>query len=175
MKVFQDDLALYMMGLHRIFVIVRSQIRHPACERVIAATAGHLARMLDTGVLGLQAFFDEIKALGGEDEYLGHNLSNALHFTRGDYTTDNQEEIERYLPLLRDAVAEIHRLLTLQLYDRAYDLVDAIHFLPEVLLISKRLDTRTWWDHQINLYHEKWGNDLLAEYEKVLVERPERF
>lgn len=96
--------------------------------------------------------------------------------------TDNQEEIDKYLPILKKVNEKIIDLINKRDFKKAYDLVDAFHFLPEVLIKKGKLRELDFWEMYIHTYrtmHKDFDflkneeskifqtNDFAQENEKV--------
>lgn len=59
-------------------------------------------------------------------------------------------------------------LLENQQYDRAYDLADAVHCLPEIIADNNFSITKSYWKININFYRKKWDKTFLKEEQKIL-------
>lgn len=55
-----------------------------------------------------------------------------------------------------------------QQYDRAYDLADAVHCLPEIIADNGFSVPKSYWKINIGGYRKKWDKDFLKAEEKLL-------
>ncbi len=158
-----------MLGIQRIFIIIRSQIKNPYNINLLEEVSKYCLALKDEHAIGFEAFKTEIiKTVKDNIETKGF-LENALKIDHISFITDNLSEINRYLPVLSDSALEICEQLRYKNYDRAYDLVDVIHCLPEAIISKKQWNAEVFWSIYIKSYREKWNNDFLGIKEKELI------
>lgn len=75
------------------------------------------------------------------------------------------EELDRFSSALDEALKELELLLGDGEYERAYDLVDAIHMMPEIIADYGTLNDSFWQVH-IAPYRNRWNRNFLVEQQK---------
>ena len=68
--------------------------------------------------------------------------------------------------IIGSALAEAERLINEGSFDNAYDLVDAVHCLPEISECPNR-DKKAYW-RRIEKYHKKWGAFFMGFKKEIL-------
>ena len=68
--------------------------------------------------------------------------------------------------IIGSALAEVERLINEGSFDNAYDLVDAVHCLPEISECPNR-DMKAYW-RRIEKYHKKWGAFFMGFKKEIL-------
>lgn len=53
-------------------------------------------------------------------------------------------------------------------FEHAYDLVDSVHCLPEIIVENNFCVPKTYWKTYIVPYRCKWDKEFLKEYQKQL-------
>ena len=56
-------------------------------------------------------------------------------------------------------------------YDKAYDLVDAIHCLPDIIAENKFTITKSYWKTHIRYYRNKWDKEFLLCEQKLYMKQ----
>lgn len=163
--------ACFLVSLQRILVFIRSQIKISFNEHLITIINNYLLELNNDYEINFLIFKGRILNLVEKENDFRDFFHGALELERSNFDTDNMDEINRYLPVIRDAVLELERCLKKSNYDRAYDLVDAIHGLPEAILNKKKWKARKYWKIYIKPYREKWDNDFLKGREKELFKK----
>jgi hypothetical protein len=114
-------------------------------------------------------FKDDILNIGSLDNDAKTFLKSALNFDTTSVNTDNVDEIRRYLPIISETISEICKQININNLNNAYDLIDAIHCLPEALLEKKVWNPKDYWDIYINAYRKKWNSQFLSNEEHELL------
>ena len=163
------NVSCFMLGFQRIFINIRSQIRNPYNISLLEQVSKYCLKLKDEDAIEFELFRIEIYGNVSSDLETYEFLENALKMDCISYVTDNLGEISRYLSVLSDAALEICALLRQENFERAYDLVDAIHCLPEAIMSKKQWNSKAFWKIYIKPYREKWDNNFLSIQEKQLV------
>lgn len=71
-----------------------------------------------------------------------------------------------YLLLIK-LCSKLQLLLEGKKIERAYDLVDCIHCLPEILADNNFLIPKSYWKSYVKLYRKKWDKEFLLSEERM--------
>lgn len=164
----ENSIGCLLESLHRIFILVRFKIN----QQYSIGIMENIQKILDKNILDYEILKKKILNMKGLDEYSRDYLDNALNTIKERYT-DNYEEINKYTPVIKEAVVAIVNFLKERQIERAYDLIDAIHCLPVMLLDKKGWRPNGFWRHYINPYRAKWDKYFLVDQEKKI--RKKRF
>lgn len=77
---------------------------------------------------------------------------------------DSEELLHK---IIGSALAEAERLINEGSFENAYDLVDAVHCLPEIAECPDR-DMKAYWRSHIKRYHKKWGAFFMGFKKEIL-------
>ena len=160
-----------MLGFQRIFIFIRSHIRSPHNISLLEEISKYCLVLKDGREIEYEAFKEEIIRIVEDDVESKEFLENALKIDYISVATDNLSEIISYLSVLSEAILEICSLLRDESFDRAFDLVDAIHCLPEAIMCKKQWNSKLFWKIYIKPYREKWDKSFLSLLEKELAKR----
>ena len=80
---------------------------------------------------------------------------------------DNLKNSSIYAVLI-SACKRLLKTLSEKNYEEAYDLVDCIHCLPEIIADNRFEITKTFWNANIKEYRHKWDKDFLVVEQKAL-------
>ena len=58
--------------------------------------------------------------------------------------------------------------LTKKDFDKAYDLVDSFHCLPEIIADNNFTIPKSFWKTFVKDYRSKWDNDFLRKEQRLL-------
>ena len=163
------NISCFMLGFQRIFIIIRSQIRSHYNISLLEQVSKYCLKLKDEEAIEFEIFRNEIFRILNDNLETNEFLENALKIDCISYVTDNLGEINRYLSVLNDTALEICTLLRHENFDRAYDLVDAIHCLPEAIMSKKQWNSKAFWKIYIRPYRKKWDNSFLSIQEKQLL------
>ena len=141
------------------FVVIRSKIRYEL-NGVI------LSEIIQVLKLGSQALEDNqirkaiasIENLDQERWYFVYH--NNLYVNR--WLLKN----EQIYQLLIKVCDTLKQLLEEKKYERAYDLVDTIHCLPDIIAENHFLVTKSYWKTYVESYRKKWDKLFLKREEK---------
>ncbi len=164
------NITFFLLGFQRIFIHIRSQIQRPYNINLLEKISRY-ALLLNESDIGYDMFKAEILKIADTDAQLEEFFKTALNNFNISFETDNLQEIRSYLYVISDTSAEICMQLDNGNLDRAWDLVDAIHCLPEALLSKKDWNPKSFWDTYIRPYREKWDGNFLNVREKELENR----
>lgn len=87
-----------------------------------------------------------------------NNVYVKHHFLKSDYI---------YF-LLIDLCEQLKTFINQNNYEKAYDLADCIHCLPEILADNGFAIPTTYWKAYIKKYRKKWDKGFLKKYEKII-------
>lgn len=163
------NVSCFMLGFQRIFINIRSQIRSPYNISLLEQVSKYCLKLKDEDAIEFEIFRNEIFRIMSDNLETNEFFENALKIDCISYITDNLGEINCYLSVISDTALEICTLLRHESFDRAYDLVDAIHCLPEAIMSKKQWNSKVFWKIYIKPYREKWDNSFLCIQEKQLV------
>lgn len=77
-------------------------------------------------------------------------------------TLMNTDKDDVFFKIILIAANQIEYLINIENFEQAYDLIDAIHCLPEILMTADR-DMGSYWDLYILKYQHKWNTNLFDE------------
>lgn len=154
----------FLIKQKNIFMIIRSEIKKPYNSEMLKITQKYVEVSMFDRFSELPSYSNEILQielpidirqtldylLNEEDELMSNNIS----------------EIKKYLPIIFETVSQAHNLLNDCNYERAYDLIDSIHCLPEALIDVKKWNARSFWKNYIDGYRKKWDKTFLLDVEK---------
>lgn len=162
-------ISCFMLGITRIFIIIRSQIKNTYNVSILGEVCKYCLMLKYSGAIEFDKFRDTIIKIVKNDAEMCEYLENALKMNNIDVVTDNESEIFRYLPVISDSALEICNLLRDKKFDNAYDLIDAIHCLPEAIINKSQWSPKEFWEIYIHPYREKWDNNFLSRKELELI------
>ena len=160
------NVTCFMLGFQRIFIVIRSSIKNPYNIGLLEKISKYCLLLKEGHATKFETFKSEIIEVVKEYEETKKLLENALKVCEISFITNNLCEINRYLSIISETALEACRQLIQKNFDRAYDLVDAIHCLPEALISKKQWKPKTYWKIYIRPYREKWDKQFLMDYEK---------
>lgn len=70
--------------------------------------------------------------------------------------------------ILSTACEELIQLLKDKKYERAYDLVDCIHCLPDIIADNNFTITKSYWKTNLHCYRKNWNNNFLKIEQKSI-------
>ena len=158
-----------MLGFQRIFIFIRSQIRSSYNVSLLEKINTYSLLLIGKSEIRFDMFKIETISIVNGDTEIEDFFNKALNVDCSNYSINNLKEIMRYLYVLSDTALEICKQLKEGQFERAYDLVDAIHCLPEAILTKKNWNSKVFWNTYIRPYREKWDSDFLNIREKELV------
>lgn len=164
----KKNLTFFLLGFQRIFIHIRSQIQNPYNIGLLKKISEYSLTLIKSDI-EYDIFKTEINKIVNSDAQLEELFKMALNNINISFETDNLQEIKGYLYVLSDTSLEICIQLNAGYFDRAYDLVDAIHCLPEAILSKKNWNTKVFWNTYIKPYRERWDMNFLGSREKELV------
>ena len=68
--------------------------------------------------------------------------------------------------LLIASFQHLANMLTHNQFEQAYDLIDCIHCLPEIIADNHFTIPRAFWKHYVTHYRKKWDKSFLKKYQK---------
>ena len=164
-----NNLINFLIGTQRILIFVRSDIAKPINAIILKVILKFISSYLLLNTVDFESFKSEIISIHDLDKDVLEFLLNALSTNNINIKTDNFIEINKYMYVMKDSIIEICTHIDQGNTDRAYDLVDAIHCLPEALLNKKQWNSKRYWETYINTYRRKWDETFLRDKEKELV------
>lgn len=163
------NISRFMLGFQRIFILIRSQIIGPYNISLLEKISKYSLKLKEESAIQFEMFKAEILKIVNENTEMRGFLENALNIEYISFVTDNLSEINGYLSVISDTALEICKHLKHDNFDRAYDLVDAIHCLPEAIMSKKHWNSKAFWKTYFMPYRKKWDNNFLSIKEKELV------
>lgn len=157
-----------LLGLHRIFVLMRSNIRNPNNNVILEKINNQMSDGIRNKVFDFELFKNSLLEIVKNDAEYNDFLMQALNIDCENQNTDNLDEIFKYLPVLSDMISEIMECINKEKYEIAFDLIDAVHCLPESLIEKSNWDSQSYWNHYVKPYREKWNNEFLNNREAEL-------
>jgi len=130
----------FLVNLFRICIFIRSDIKRFKNEEIL-----------------------EIVLKSWNDKIILSEIVNELPLvnTQKDFDIYVDYVLEKFL---LHAFERLKTLLKNKLYEEAYDLVDAIHGLPELLLRQEIKHMRDFWNVYIEPMRRKWGDCYFQEF-----------
>lgn len=157
------NISYFLGSLYQILVLVRFKISEQYSFIILKTIQKLLNNTLDYELLK-----NNILKIEELDEYSRDYLNNVLNTIEKNKNINNKNEIDKYIPILRESINTVIYFLEKGQIERAYDLIDAIHCLPIMLLEKKRWRPSGFWKNYINPYREKWDKDFLCNEEKKI-------
>jgi hypothetical protein len=144
-----------LFNIHQVLgLVIRPDIRNPSNARVVRAILDELS---DDGSLEKTGLNKRLSMIPGVDNALKVYIANTLV----DASVDGTVGL-KYLSVLVTALKEVEHLLVEGDFERAYDLVDAIHIMPEIIVRYGSLN-RAYWKTHIGPYRDKWDKGFLVD------------
>ena len=112
-------------------IFVRSDIAKPINTIILKVILKFISSYLLLNTVDFESFKSEIISIHDLDKDVLEFLLNALSTNNINIKTDNFIEINKYMYVMKDSIIEICTHIDQGNTDRAYDLVDAIHCLPD--------------------------------------------
>ncbi len=166
------DLTKLLVSISRIFILIRFKINEPYNTMLLLFVRNFiLGKNYDFGAFKKE-FEESIKLcdyFGLISIYEKDTFISVLKSFDFDKATDNVDEINKYFPIITECITEICFHISERNFDRAYDLIDVIHCLPEALLYKKKWNPRAYWRNYITRYRNKWDKNFLQKCEKEVV------
>lgn len=105
-------------------------------------------------------------ALGQNDMNLTERCAESIRQSREVLSSiDSASDLNK---IMSDAINELEKLLAEKQYEKAYDLSDVIHALPEIYC-SKEKDMASYWNDFICPYSLKWNDNYFSEYREMIL------
>lgn len=169
----EKNIACFMMSLSEILTTVRFDIKLQYNTQILMLVKKYLDIIIHQKqefdfTLFKQEINQLIQQINISDDLIGlYTYSINAERVKNAFT-NNFAEINKYIPLISNVITEICMLLKENKFERAYDLIDSIHCLPEALLHKRKWNPRSFWNNYIKPYRLKWNNNFLVQEEKVL-------
>ena len=136
------------MNLYRSFVFIRNDIKRYRNKELVSF------------------LLDSLK--GDFDIEVANSLD--IDFLLDDHENSNIIYVPEYLKkALLYALTKLTHLLSDMAYDEAYDLVDAIHVLPELIIHGKLQNLDDFWNTFIKPMRNKWNSIYFQEFEGFFI------
>lgn len=165
----KQDITNFLIGINRIFVLTRFKIKEPYIIPLMNVILKFTINVMEEKTVSFITFSEEILNIKELDEYSKELLITALNTDSGPETTDNPNEMLKYLQIIIYSIHQIIDNLKTNNYEKSYDLVDTIHCLPEMLLNDKKWNPKGYWESFVIPYRLKWDKDFLTSIEKDIV------
>lgn len=168
------DCECLLDGMHRVLLFVRINIYETYSSDLIK-TMDYYTQMLikdeQPKVMDFKSdILSRIPESGKELEFL--SSFNTQH----QFSKFQLENVLKYLPFFSEILNLAQKELQLGNYEAAYQLVDAVHFFPQLLIEYKRWDKPNYWNTYITGIGYNWNEGFLQKWEhqfqtKSLIER----
>lgn len=89
-----------------------------------------------------------------------HSLKNILTAPANDNT---------FFQIIAIVASQTEFLINTESFEQAYDLIDAIHCLPEILMTTDK-DMYSYWNLYILKYQLKWNTNLFDELKETILQ-----
>ena len=139
----------FLINLYKAFVFIRSDIQRFENKKIIGALINIFSNSTDYDVY--------IKALPIDFSIVSCEIDVEV------YMPESFREIFLY------TLKKLNNLLNNMLYEEAYDLVDAVHGLPELIALQRTQNLEDFWDIYIEPIQCKWNIEYLQEFKAVFV------
>ncbi|MCL2421503.1 MAG: hypothetical protein FWD03_06560 [Defluviitaleaceae bacterium] len=146
-----------LLNYHRIFVFMRHDIKQEVNRKIVDLLLDSLHKHVKNN-----DFVVEIRKMM-------MSMPNTENFNLLERDTDDKAVVDgeaEIRSILLYAVAEIKQLLKNKAYDEAYDIVDAIHALPEIFANDRANHLSEYWKIYIEPVRLKWGQKYFTEVSK---------
>ena len=128
-----------MLNMQRIFTFIRFDIKNEQNIEVIRIILQKMSSTNSNFVNALKGHFDNTDQLLLED---GDIIENC--------------EITGFM---KDMLAELENSLMQGTYAYSYDIIDLIHFLPELIISNNKKQIKSFWKTNAKNFMEKWGQN----------------
>ena len=131
----------------------------------------------DINIELLKAMIDVLNVSESEDNQIRKALSTVkgiqedkwhFVFVQNVYVNHSYLKDPNIYDILKKAMLNLLQLLLEKSYDRAYDLVDSIHCLPDIIADNNFIISTSYWKKHVKIYRMKWDKSFLRlEQKKV--------
>ena len=142
----------FLINVSRVFVAVRFDIKFPANNELVSIVKYHW----DNGGFN-KSFMEEVFSSNVimNSEWEALSLSDA--------TSTRVWVDQNYMRIISRALSDVIRLLYKSSYQQAYDIVDAFHWLPELIALGDKIDIVRFFSSYIMPLDRKWGTSFTEE------------
>ncbi|MEK0317243.1 hypothetical protein [Cohnella sp. 56] len=146
----------FYIGLcYRIFLLIRADIRSSQNSYLLVVLIEILRKLKNGERLDRDDIVKEI------NQITKRILLDDIESSGVDYS--NPPSLI-HLKVLNEILEEALFLLNQKEFQRAYDLIDAVHFLPEIMITEDWIE-KEYWDNFIIPYRNKWNDHFLKDLE----------
>lgn len=150
---------VYLELCFRVFLLIRTDIRSQHNSDLLNVLLKSLQRLLNGEDLETYDLIKDINQITNRirlDDIKGSNIDHLKLFP------------PIYMSLLDNVLTEAIHVFEMRDYQRAYDLIDAVHFLPQ-LLITEDWERGEYWESFIIPYRIDWNNDFLKSLDSQII------
>lgn len=169
-------LSSLLSDLHKIFVLTRYLINgkyeRNATIHILDNTERTLADVVNGKKYERALFIKQIIEEVSGNQTTKELFSDSLRNSEDSEITDNESEIMKYLPVIKEVTKEARKNYNEGNAEKTHDLLDCIHNLPVLLLNKKRWKSKVFWKTSVKLYRKKWQDDFLVQEEQTLAPHP---
>ncbi|GGD56788.1 hypothetical protein [Paenibacillus nasutitermitis] len=158
------ELVKFLLILNKLLIISRYKINETNVLSTLNLIQKKSVHLMNGREEAIEQLIEEALLIDGK---IILDIENQYSSSYNEILSETQcNTIFQYLQLINVVIEEIKALILLNKYQRAFELVDAIHCLPE-MLIQKNWNAREYWEVFIHPYREKWDSSFLFEMENT--------
>ncbi|MBP2000776.1 hypothetical protein J2Z69_001807 [Paenibacillus shirakamiensis] len=164
----RNDLVNFLLIVNKLLILSRYKMSETNGEYILSIL-NLIQRKSVQFMLGRREALDQLieEALCLEEK----NMLNIEHQypinSKGIISINQRNRMYQYLQIVNLVIEEIKDLILLNKYQQAYDLIDAIHCLPEIIVLQN-WNERDYWKNFIYPYREKWDSYFLVDVEQAI-------
>ena len=153
---------IYKSDLYDItaaLVLIRNNIREKANPQILSQLIIVLQEKENVEENQIRKAVSSIKELDREPWYFTHH--NNVYVNHQILKEDQLYDL--FIKLFQNLIYELDR----EQFEKAYDLADSFHCLPEIIANNSFTIPRSFWKTFVKDYRSKWDNDFLRVEEKI--------
>ncbi|MBP1988687.1 hypothetical protein [Paenibacillus eucommiae] len=163
-----SDYDRFMMGMHVTFIFIRANIEELYCEKVIKIVIANIQLLLMNNQINYQCFCEEVLA-----EI--HDIETKQYLDKAFCSNEasigiKYEVVKLYIEFIKESLVLAIEELHMNNKPNAYHIVDAVHFLPQVLVEKDNWNKTSFWNTHIKGSEYKWDEQFLAKWEKQFLQ-----
>ncbi len=149
-----------MQDIFSVFLRIRNDVRHE--QNVVVLSLLIVTLESDTELYTHNKIRKALASSGDLDKNIWEFIYHENIYVHYKITKD--KNINKLLVCL---CTQLQQLLIQKKYQQAYDLVDAVHCLPNIIVENEFQIPKSYWKIYVKPYRKKWDKTFLKSQEKV--------
>ena len=142
------------------FCIIRSDVRYDLCGRILLEITNALKNENVYEDNQIRRAIASVENISGKQwDFVYHNNV---------YVNFKLLKDKHIYDLITKICEELIVLFNSNAFERFYDLIDAVHCLPEIIADNKFSVPDDYWDNYIVPYRNKWDKQFLVQEQRCL-------